>query len=508
MKQNIDHKLLFIIILSILSLIISIYQSKYYYDGHHWGLMLSNAIDLLNYKKPYEEIFIQYGILNTIFHALFIKIGNEQVISLFYGTSIFYSFSIILLFKFIKDKFNSNYAVIIILCLFLIHPFVNYPWHNYLGFFFLILALNLFNSNSKYNYFFLGLCLSLIVLIYEKLLFIFILFSLIFFIESFLRKKIKKYFSFLIGFIIPISIFFLYLFYNNLFETWILYQKISTIYLKETSYLQTIIIYLEKLFDLSFKNILFEPYWLFFFFLILINLNFIIFYFLNFKDKKEIFFFPSIISILYISTTIHAINSFRFATGTFIGIITLIYYLNKIRETDTKLILTSFLILFLSLGVNFKKNENNKLFLERYKLNENIHSDKIKYFKSQKWSKDTWDNLIHLNFLLKKIKNNCPDINYGLNLTRDGYYYVLISEYYKTFQKMTFFDPNNSINRKIMELINQNIFETIEKNIANQNLIIVAEQKFLKNDKYREIEIKYSYNHKQKSIFLPKKCNY
>jgi len=323
-----------------------------------------------------------------------------------------------------------------------------------------------------------------------------------------LRKKIKKYFSFLIGFIIPISIFFLYLFYNNLFETWILYQKISTIYLKETSYLQTIIIYLEKLFDLSFKNILFEPYWLFFFFLILINLNFIIFYFLNFKDKKEIFFFPSIISILYISTTIHAINSFRFATGTFIGIITLIYYLNKIKETDTKLILTSFLILFLSLGVNFKKNENNKLFLETYKLNENIHSDKIKYFKSQKWSKDTWDNLIHLNFLLKKIKNNCPDINYGLNLTRDGYYYVLISEYYKTFQKMTFFDPNNSINRKIMELINQNIFETIEKNIANQNLIIVAEQKFLKNDKYREIEIKYSYNHKQKSIFLPKKCNY
>ena len=198
MKQKIDHKLLFIIILSILSLFISIYQSKYYYDGHHWGLMLSNAIDLLNYKKPYEEIFIQYGILNTIFHALFLKIGNNQVISLFYGTSIFYSFSIILLFKYIKEKFNSNYGVFIILCLLLIHPFVNHPWHNYLGFFFLILALNIFNSNSKYNYFFLGLCLSLIVLIYEKLLLIFILFSVIFFIESLLRKKkTKKYFSFL-----------------------------------------------------------------------------------------------------------------------------------------------------------------------------------------------------------------------------------------------------------------------------------------------------------------------
>ena len=158
--------------------------------------------------------------------------------------------------------------------------------------------------------------------------------------------------------------------------------------------------------------------------------------------------------------------------------------------------------------MNFKKSENNKLFLEKYKLNENIHSEKIKYFKSQKWSKDTWDNLIHLNLLLKKIKNNCPDIKYGLNLTRDSYYYVLISEHYKTFQKMPFFDPNNSINRKIMELINQNIFETKEKNITNENLLIVAEQKFLKIDKYKEIEIKYSYNHKQKSIYLPKKCNY
>ena len=73
---------------------------------------------------------------------------------------------------------------------------------------------------------------------------------------------------------------------------------------------------------------------------------------------------------------------------------------------------------------------------------------------------------------------------------------------------MPFFDPNNSINRKIMELINQNIFEKKEKNIKNENLLIVAEQKFLKIDKYKEIEIKYSYNHKQKSIYLPKKCNY
>ena len=115
MKQNINHKTLFIIILSILSFVISIYQSKYYYDGHHWGLMLSNAIDFLDGKKPYEEIFIQYGILNTIFHAIFVKFGNSQVISLFYGISLFYSLSIILLFKYVENKFDSNYGIFVIL---------------------------------------------------------------------------------------------------------------------------------------------------------------------------------------------------------------------------------------------------------------------------------------------------------------------------------------------------------------------------------------------------------
>ncbi len=508
MKQNIDHKILFIIILSTLSFFISIYQSKYYYDGHHWGLMLSNAVDFLNGKKPYEEIFIQYGILNTIIHALFVKFGNSQVISLFYGTSLFYSLSIILLFKYVENKFNSNYGFFVILCLLLIHPFVNYPWHNYLGFFFLVLALNIYDSNYKNNIFFFGICLSLIVLLYEKLLFIFLLFSVIFLFETLLRKNLRAFFSFLKGFLIPISIFFLFLFYNNLFETWILYQKISSLYLEETSYLKTVLIYFKKLFHLSFKNILFEPYWLFFLIIIIININFIIFYFLNFNKKKEIFFFPAIISILYISTTIHAINSFRFATGTFIGIIILIYYLEKIKKIETKIILSSFIILFLSLGLNFKKSENNKLFLQNYKLNENIHHDSIRYFKNQKWSKDTWDNLIHLDETLAKIKKNCPYIKFGINITRDSYYYILISEKYETFQKMPFFDPNSSINRNTMELINRAMFQKKDKYIANKSLLIIANKTFVKNEDYKEINMKYSYNHKQKSIFLPKKCNY
>ena len=111
MKNTGTLSFFFILILSFFSFLISIYQAQYYYDGHHWGLMLSNAIDLINGKKPYEEIFIQYGILKTIFHAIFVKIGNGNVLSLFFGTGLFYFFSILLLYNIIEQKFNSYYAI-------------------------------------------------------------------------------------------------------------------------------------------------------------------------------------------------------------------------------------------------------------------------------------------------------------------------------------------------------------------------------------------------------------
>ena len=39
----------------------SLYIVKHHYDGHHIGLVYSNALDLINGKNPYKDIFIQYG---------------------------------------------------------------------------------------------------------------------------------------------------------------------------------------------------------------------------------------------------------------------------------------------------------------------------------------------------------------------------------------------------------------------------------------------------------------
>lgn len=54
----------------IFSLITSINQGKYIYDGYHWGFVAANANDFLNGKLLYKEIFVHYGILTLIIHSI------------------------------------------------------------------------------------------------------------------------------------------------------------------------------------------------------------------------------------------------------------------------------------------------------------------------------------------------------------------------------------------------------------------------------------------------------
>ena len=65
--------------------------SRYIYDGHHLGLVYSNSIDLLNGKKPYKEIFIQYGFITTLLHSFVMFIFNQKAIFIQLTTIFFYS---------------------------------------------------------------------------------------------------------------------------------------------------------------------------------------------------------------------------------------------------------------------------------------------------------------------------------------------------------------------------------------------------------------------------------
>ena len=57
-----------------LSIIGSFFQAKYTYDPFHWGLVGQSALDLLDNKTPYKDVFIHYGFFSTLTQSLILFI--------------------------------------------------------------------------------------------------------------------------------------------------------------------------------------------------------------------------------------------------------------------------------------------------------------------------------------------------------------------------------------------------------------------------------------------------
>ena len=90
---DLKKKDLIILFFSLFSFVGSVYQGSYIYDGFHWGLVASNAQDLLNGKQPYKEFFVHYGFLTTLFQAIALKIF-DSIYSILVLSAFFYALSI------------------------------------------------------------------------------------------------------------------------------------------------------------------------------------------------------------------------------------------------------------------------------------------------------------------------------------------------------------------------------------------------------------------------------
>ena len=146
-----------IIIYTVISffLIYSIIIISYQYDGHHVGLVYSNALDLIKGKYPYKEIFIQYGFLTTLIHSIILILFDSKVIFLSIFTNVFYSLSILLINLSIKNILNSFYAFIATIIILFNHPIPWLPWSNYIAFLFLSLGIYFLTKKNK-NYYLIG----------------------------------------------------------------------------------------------------------------------------------------------------------------------------------------------------------------------------------------------------------------------------------------------------------------------------------------------------------------
>ena len=138
-KKNLH---LFFTIIPLISFFIGIWAGQFVYDGYHWGFIYANALDLLQGKIPFKEIFIQYGLLTTIIHSLVLYIFGNNVFYLVVFTNLIYSISLFLIsiitYKLTKNYKYSFYSCLIIFC---ICPWATSPWPHFISFFFVCLSL-------------------------------------------------------------------------------------------------------------------------------------------------------------------------------------------------------------------------------------------------------------------------------------------------------------------------------------------------------------------------------
>jgi hypothetical protein len=425
-----------IFVFTCISLVIfgTIWQGQYSYDPIHWGLMLSNAKDLFDGKLPYKDIYIQYGFLTTLIQTFSFWLFGKNLFSIIFITGIAYSIGLWLIYitslsisKSLKISLFS-----FITCL-LVHPIAIYPWSNYISFPFFMAGV-FFISHEKINfrsYFFSGLCFGLAILSRETIAPTIIL-SLILasLFDLFCEKKdlqiiLKSKFYLVVGLILPIMIFLIYLYSHNLVTywyklSWEIPKIYSTILFPGAAGLGGLKNFLNNLIG-SFLVLNFR--WNFFSLLLCVNLYILIHKFSR-KEKSSTapgLNFIMIASLLGISNSLHIPEIFRLATISSVGVITLFIFLDRY-----KLLNVIFLLFAYTLSATFLSLNTGNYFYPSSELRKNAFSvNSIEYFKGQKWPFKTIHYYKNIDEDLKNIFSLNCGIQYHYNDSEDNFLQII-----------------------------------------------------------------------------------
>ena len=220
---------LIVIACCLISIGLSVIESRVNTDAHHWGLMYGPARDLNQGLVPYRETFIYQGFLTTLIQSFSLNIFGNTVVSVGIITGIFYSINIYLsycLWQKILNKWLSSISAIL---MFLVHGYIIYPWANYFYYTFLLGSLLFITSSPQkpYKYLLTGVFAGLSLLARQSLLPVLVPFYLYFLLIFFTSPKkefrqlyIKNIVAFHLGLIIVWGAFLVYLFQESAFKDW------------------------------------------------------------------------------------------------------------------------------------------------------------------------------------------------------------------------------------------------------------------------------------------------
>ena len=498
--------------------IYAIFITRFHYDGHHIGLIYSNSLDLINNKLPYKDIFIQYGLLTTIINSLILLIFNDKIFFIILFNSIFYSFGILFISKTIKQFTDVKLALFSTIIILFNHPIPWLPWSNYIAFFFISIGLFLLSKNKK-NYFIIGFLFGASILSRQDFffpIFVSIIIFCIFLLFQNYKFELKKTTLFFLGLLFPLSIFIIYLFSVNLFEYWIEYLSLPSIYLEiyKTSISKLILEYIIFFTSESFFSFIVIPQY-FLISIILIFNTIILFLFVckKIKINKEILFILLIGNFL--SAVSLKIELFRLYTSVIFGLIGLLYFINRINNNDLrkKLLLLLLLPSFFSFCFYPMGNNNSFKKINFTSSNLTIDSDNFDYLVLP-------EQKIKIVNIINNLSKKC-DVNYLENLTWDTIYSTIGNyDRIRAFPYAQFKESNYKQNDLIENIKNPNLsfIDLINNEIKDSNIIllITGNNNHYKKDKinlesnYNMIEIDEN-NTKGKPqilrIYFPNKCN-
>lgn len=497
--------------------IYAIFISRYHYDGHHIGLIYSNSLDLINGKLPYKEIFIQYGILTTLINSFILVIFDNKVFFITLFNSVFYSLGVLFISKTIEKFTNIKLALLSTVLILFNHPIPWLPWSNYIAFFFISVGIFLLSKDKK-NYFIIGFLFGCSILsrqdFFYPISFSFLLFCLICFFQN-NRYNLKNITLSIFGLLIPLSIFIIYLFWVNLLSYWIGYLSLPNIYLDmyETTVSKLIFEYIIFFTSESFFNFIVIPqYFLISIILIFNTIILLLFVCKKIKINKEILF--TLLIGNFLSAVSLKIELFRLYTSVIFGLIVLLYFINRINNSDLRRKLILLILLPSLFSFCFYPMGNNSSFKKIIftKSDLQINNDNFDYlvFPEQK---------IKIINIINDLSKKC-DVNYLENLTWDTMYstvgnYDRIRAFpYAGFKKFAYKQTDLIENIKNPNLSFINLINNEIKH-SNIILLITGNNNYYKKNKlnigsnYNMIAID-EFNVKGKPqilrIYFPNKC--
>ena len=522
--------LLFTYLICILSIIGGLWNSQFINDGYHWGFIYSNSFDLIHGKKPYNEIFLEYGLLQSLINFIIIKFISNSVYSIQAFTVLIYAFSLFILNRVILNITNNHrlsfFSVFII---FLINPWPYSPWPIYLVLFFSLMFIFFYLKESKSDSVIAGFILFFAYLSYSTIFnFTIILFILLFFFKLYLLKinKIiinkKNNYLFLITFVFLFLIFLVYLNLSGILFEWIKFQTIPFL-IKDSlnySFIDLVKEYIYFIFFDPIFKIVYEPQWLIYSILFIFNIISISYFIKKIFSKnitnKEIKIFSIVLFIFTLNFFGQVKTLMYLSCSLSLGIISFAIIYNKIKNTDDKNIIF-FIFAFLTIfslfnyDMKFSKNADGRFKSVKFFMNKEnkVINNDFKYFKYFKWDEGYWNFLKNHNDKINIIKNNCDNIE-GVNLTDDTFLYILIGK--QTFQKIPFFLDSSEY--KLNDIFDSNLKNEIQFKLNQNSIFLITHKNNEKNFNFsKKYEVKKIYKKTYKTIaeefrlIFPKRCN-